>query len=443
MQMSVWEQGFLLTSWNEMTGYSNIGTNKAFAFAAKNQFVFDCFYYSLLGLPSEKFNGLPRPSKWANRGKNVRKLLRLFSLPFAFFWSYFFCYIYILFEFTTCLIQRKRVNLSATFESKFVAYAVCDRACVSILQACENKDSLFWLVPPKCELSRKVEESLGASAVHVASILSVGDILRSCMKALAAHYYLVKKNGARLGLQSYALPEWMLTYAATNLISPGKIFIAEHHDRWAVMADSYCTDMKESGKDCSVELVQHGLEYRETYEKIDGFTAGEGLPYRLRSVASIYVYNEEQLHTFKKNILCERLGNATPLQVNYLKHEIKLGEIKASDFSILFVGHPICRTFHISLLRALKKKTTAVCFYKPHPAAKEKHEIQGVDWIVIDDPGFFPKVDLVVAYPSTLVNEYATHEIPSVVHDIQAEAVNVQSILEKIMNVMKSGMPSK
>lgn len=426
-----------------MTFDSNKKTNSAFAFAAKNQLIFDRFYYFLLGLSPESFSGLPRPSKWANRGENTKRFLKLISLPFAYFWSYFFCYGYICFKFLEYTVRRIRISHSGAFDSKLIAYAVCDRACISIFRACKDKDSLLWLIPPRDQLSEKVRAEMGRNFVESISILSLGDVLRSCIRALAAHHYLVKKHGTRMGLQSYALPEWMIVYSATSKISPDKIFIAEHHDRWAVMADSYCFDVRELGGRCSVELVQHGLEHEATYEKINEFTAGGGLPYRLRSVASIHVYNDEQLLTFKRNILCETSEASSELLVNYLPHEINLTEIESGNFSILFVGHPICRNFHVNLLRALKKNVAVACFYKPHPAAKEKQELSDVDWVVIDDPQFFPKVDLVVAYPSTLVSEYATHGIPSVVHDIQAEANELQYFSEKIMSFMRSGAPSK
>lgn len=390
-----------------------------FAMAASNQYVFDELYYKLLNLSAEDFNGLPRPSKWVKKNPLATKALGLISGLIAFFWCYFFSYIYIATRFLMHLPIRNRGDNLPEKGINTLALAICDRSCVVLSTIIPNSENIVWITPPGVKLSENTSKTIGSNVFDATSFLSLREMLEACKQAYAAHRCLVKEYGIGLGLQSYAVAEWMLMLRALAVISPNKILTAEHHDRWAVMADFYCSIVKENGSRCQLELAQHGKEYESTYQDIESITNKRGLPYRLKNLCKLHVYNHEQFLIFSKNIISSNLFIENNFLVEYLPFKINLTECPGDDLKVLIVGHPICESFQIRLYNSLFLGKKITCFYKPHPTAAASSKIKSIGWRFISDDNFFPNVDLIISYPSTLTDEYKMAGIPSLVHSLR------------------------
>lgn len=400
-----------------------------FAMAASNQYVFDQLYYKLLNLSAEDFNGLPRPSKWVKKNTLATKALRLISGLIAFSWCYFFSYIYIATRFLMYLPIGKRVVNRPGESINTLALAICDRSCAVLSSIITNSENIVWITPPGVKLSENTSKTIGSNVFDATSFLSRREMLEACKQAYAAHRYLVAEYGIGLGLQSYAVAEWMLMFRALAVISPNKILTAEHHDRWAVMADFYCSIVKENGNRCHFELAQHGKEYESTYQDIESITNKHGLPYRLKNLCKLHVYNHEQFSIFTKNIISLNLFNENNFLVDYLPFQINLTECSGDELKVLIVGHPICENFQVRLYNSLFLEKKITCFYKPHPTAAASSKIKSIGWRFISDDNFFPNVDLIISYPSTLTDEYKMAGIPSLVHSLRDNEENFDDFI--------------
>ena len=73
-------------------------------------------------------------------------------------------------------------------------------------------------------------------------------------------------------------------------------------------------------------------------------------------------------------------------------------------------------------------------YYKPHPKAPMSASMETLEWKIIKEANIFPRVDLLVSYPSTLVIEYETAGIPASVHSLDASIDELTQFVEKIKN---------
>lgn len=412
----------------------------AFFFSVKNQQCFDKYYYSLLNVEFSSFWGVPRPSKWAKRHPVFLSLMRILSPLLAVLWCYLFAYLFIVGKFLAALFRSRFV--SRYKKDQLLALAICDRSCIVLsreLADMPGGQSVIWLVPDGVSLSETALGRLSSAPVLASSLLTPSDIIRACIFSLRAHAVLVCRFGIRLSMQSYILPTWASFYFAISKLSPSMIATAEHHDRWAVAADCYCAEVEDEAPCSGLMLVQHGLEYAETYHFITELTGGVGLPYRLRSVRQLYLYNADQSSIFFGNILSNHVSHKNVV-LKCISNSMQLTPVSADKISVLFVGHPICEDFHMAVFKELAERFDLDCFYKPHPAARESAKVREEKWQVILDGGFFPAVNFIISYPSTLVAEYDFYNIPAIVHPMDAGDEQLKPFINSIQVKIDSFM---
>lgn len=407
-----------------------------FSYAAKNQQVFDRVYYHCLGFEADDFNVLPRPAKWARQNDKLSKILKITSSLVAYSWAYVFAYLFILARIFVHAAKKKHGNSFSGETNQVVVYAVCDRSCMVLSKIKTSTSPQVWIKPPGLKFSTDPERTLGLTVIDATSLLSRSEMVSAGLWALAAHRFIVNNQSVRLGLQSYAVVEWMLMLFATAKVSPKKILTSEHHDRWAVMADFYSSLSTKSGDDCRMELAQHGREYENTYQIIEKVAEERELPYRLENVYKIHVYNQEQLRIFEKHILKRGLAKEINLIVECLDQSIALTECVGDEFKVLIVGHPFCEEFQLEIYNRLFRGSSIRCFYKPHPTAGASKKIRTAGWQFIADTDFFPRVDLLVSYPSTLVDEYREAGIPAAIHHNGGIDGSLDVIVEEIKEHM-------
>lgn len=409
-----------------------------FASSARNQQVFDRYYYKLLGLNFSAFWGVPRPSKWAKRHFALLSVMRIFAPIISVLWCYFFAYLFIFAKFFFLFLKLRDVHFSEA--GKTVALAICDRSCIVLsreLKVSSLEREVIWLVPDGVSLSAATLKNLSSTPVLASSVLSRSEIFEAFVFSLKAHALLVSQLGTRLGMQSYILPNWAIFNFSLVKLSPSLIATAEHHDRWAVAADFYCAEMDVGVSGAGIMLVQHGLEHAETYRAIADLTGNVGLPYRLKFVRQLYLYNLDQSIIFFDHIISD-LVDRQCVVLKRISSSMLLSSVSADRTSILFVGHPICEDFHMAVLAELAGRYDLNFFYKPHPAAKESAKVRDADWKVITDASFFPAVNFIISYPSTLVAEYDFYNIPAVVHAIDASNAEVKQVVNSIQVMVDS-----
>jgi hypothetical protein len=211
-------------------------------------------------------------------------------------------------------------------------------------------------------------------------------------------------------MQTIFSQDWLHTYSILNKSENlQEIWFANHYDRWAILfSDFNCTKKV---------FIQHGLLNKDTNP-----------PNLISKVNYGYLIHENQKKFIVDSVIKSDFNFET------LKPSLILSEKGINDkFNVLIVGHA---TLHLeneyNLVRNLDKSKINL-FLKPHPILtfesyiiwKDKHS-----YTLIEDPTFFPKVDLVISYESTLgleysqlgidviyYQEYSVQEIISIIHN--------------------------
>lgn len=272
------------------------------------------------------------------------------------------------------------------------------------------------------------------------TLVNRSDLRQAFMDAVTATYVLGSDMvRSKWALQSYTAFRWFLARRAIDRIS-GPLVTTEHFDRWAVLADRSVRAGRRHGTNGHkrhLVLIQHGA-----LGGLGSATTSRdsllGLPNRLRCVDELYVYNATEEASFRSGVLVTERRDR-PLTVNYFKPAIELsGDISSSRLRILFVGHPICEQFQTAAYHELQKKTVFDAYYKPHPKAPMSGGMAGVGWTIIDNPQVFPRVDLLVSYPSTLVIEYEDQGIPALVHPISITREELPDFLNQTRGLIES-----
>lgn len=211
-------------------------------------------------------------------------------------------------------------------------------------------------------------------------------------------------------LQTIFSQDWLHSYSILNNSNYlEEIWFANHYDRWAVLFDSFKCSKK--------VLVQHGILNKQTKP-----------PHLLRKINYAYLIHESQ----KKFIVGSVIKSDFDFET--LKPSLILSEKGINDkFNVLIVGHAtLYLENEYNLVRNLDKSKINL-FLKPHPILTFESYIKWKDkhsYTLIEDPTFFPKVDLVISYESTLgleysqlgidviyYQEYSVQEIISIIHN--------------------------
>ncbi len=375
-----------------------IEVKRAFQCAALNQFAFDSLYYDFLGRELKAFNGVPRPSKWLNKGRGFVTCIAVLSKLILHLWCCF-AFVYFFAKAISFFSLRKKYK-EKELDLDAVALGVCDRSYDVINQAIGIDGNITFLT-----LLDSHQNNLRGRSVSVSGFLDFRDVLHIFLMSCKIHLHLMKCEDGRLAFQSYAVVDWLAMYYALRRINPKHIITAEHHDRWAVLADFYAGQYSVGSNKISFTVVQHGLEFESTYKRMRSLGFADGLPCKIKNLTKIYCYSSEQFSIFVKDIF-SHCAQVQSIACVYYQFGLVLSDVVGGRKSVLFVGSPICENFHMKLYSMLCSCMSIECYYKPHPTSVVDKAIGKLGWIVIEDKGFFPRVDLVVSYPSTLVDEY-------------------------------------
>jgi hypothetical protein len=160
------------------------------------------------------------------------------------------------------------------------------------------------------------------------------------------------------------------------------------------------------------------------------------LPYKLKSVSDLYLYNSDAKNYFLSNVISKDVSSLAP-RIHFFTPSLN---ISSSDdalgyfFRILFVGSPLCENFHMNLFSKINNESF-LCYYKPHPLNPCSNTVYNLSWKVIEDKGFFPDVDLVICYPSTLELEYSSLGIRTLCHLVDASDKDINHYVSLINEI--------
>lgn len=413
---------------------NSFGIFDAFKMACINQYSFDALGYSNFNENIEKFSGLPRPAKWLGN-KKIKTLIEKFSNILNFAWTFCFAYVYffiIALRFIFSLKGRSRYGINIKNVDNLVL-GVAPRSVFVFKSALGRGDNKYCLTLPWVNVSKELENSKFIE-IKLLDVVDKKDIFKALCRACKAH--AIASSDRNISFQTYIGINWFIVYFAIQKLDPKKIFTAEHHDRWAVLLD-FIAENKKVGDDFSFSIVQHGLEHESTYLEMQKthYGTGVGLPYKIKNVDVVYAYNEAQLEIIKNNILNSR----KELSEKYFKVKLFLHDIGTSQKKkVMFVGHPFCYELQFFIYLQLSKVFDFDFYYKPHPTTEISDCIKKAGWHVIDEKDFFPKVDFLISYPSTLVIEYKELGINSFIHSLNEENFGFPLVAEKAIDFLGS-----
>ena len=393
--------------------------------ALRNEVAIDEHIVAMAGLDPAAFGKIPRPSRWIGKARRypvLSRLLQHVSLPI------WYCLGSLLYE------RQCRQVLALKPAAALRRFDICgqilglSQRCADIVHA-QHLDPLprQWLELPWVPL-RNLPPN--AEVIPALDLLGKADIARSLALAKLAHRALQRRHDVRgWGLQTYTAWRWFVARLAVDKL-PGPLLTVEHFDRWAVLVDGSVWRSQRQQKARQLTVMQHGSVNAE------GPSPGLGLrlPTRLRAVSRLHVYSAADAEVFKREILsarCARHG----LEITFFRPTIPLRKLAMPGRpAILFIGHPLCEAAHCALMTTLHKAGDVQAFYKPHPTADAGAQVAKLPWTVVRGRTVFPRVDVIVSYPSTMVSEYAAHGIPAVVHRMD---IAPDKILERVPEVLQ------
>lgn len=222
--------------------------------------------------------------------------------------------------------------------------------------------------------------------VSIFQLISIKLLFVSFFQSILAPFWL--KSIVDTGYQkilSYSSFKWFMTFNALKDKKFDNIYFANHYDRWAVLFDKLCSKR--------IILLQHGV-LNEKFVP----------PTKLKNVSVLYSYNDLEKEKFESSILDNFNG-----EYFYLNRNIDLQPLKGSyKTKVLFISClPLTFAKEKELL-SLFSPDTLVCIkthpvYQVEPYFDLKREF---DIELITEKDFFPDVDFVISYKSTLAFEY-------------------------------------
>jgi|GEM_PF-2501671 len=409
--------------------------------ATRNEIAFDEMYLRKARLDPEKVGFIPRVPKWFGL---VGHRHRWFKIVWCFgrvFWLAggalaFFLYEFVKFDWLRRVEGNPQHAASVTSEG--MVLELSERTSKVVDSARFSGLPSTWLT---CPWVCQQPLPKNTFKVSLMSLVTRGDLIAALDCALRATYILAHcRIHSRWVLQSYTAFRWFLVRRVVDRLS-GKLVIVEHFDRWAILVDrSTRAQRLKRGCTHSLLLLQHGtLVGPEATPLATAWL--RTLPTRLTCVDELYTYNSQEERVFREAVLVEK-PSKRGLRVFYFTPTITLsGELSIGKPRLLFVGHPLCEVFHEAVYCDLRKMINFEAYYKPHPTVRASKSIYDVGWTVIEDPVYFPRVELLISYPSTLVLEYRQTGVSTLVHLLDARNDELSSFLEQaLVEVTKFGL---
>lgn len=399
-----------------------------YIWATENEIAIDNSVYTLSGVSPAEINYVPRPSKILGKFSQNRKLFKIFVGVFKSLWNiggsaiYFFYEMIILYRHSVRCTDKR----DARGDSGEYALAFSSRAGDILQPSILGFEPKCWITFPWAPLSRQARNG---QHFDIFSLLENRDFVDAFKLAVIASRKLAcRKRTKHWTLQSYTAFRWFAVRIALEKLDINRILLAEHYDRWAVLADRLI-----SKKDASLVLVQHGA--------LSGLTLSDQtrqarlpftLAHRLSNVAQLFVYDESSRAVFESDVLSP-VCIAKGVTVSFFQPMIELTQLPSEHtVRVLFVGHPICEALHVELYKKLSREYNVSFYYKPHPTAGLSDSVKQQSWHIIEGRSYFPVVEFLISYPSTLVNEYAASGISAVLHSLDQDKDFSSGLLESV-----------
>ena len=290
------------------------------------------------------------------------------------------------------------------------------------------KDDDYWLSP----LDYKNVEIGQNRLVECLQAVNNEQLFFSFCDSLKIFCYTLRKKGVRYPFGTIDSFQWFIYYwAVQNIDNNVTLLFCSQMDVWTVLIDKAPQQHK--------IFLQHGTEiipnnsygilfpyYRYNEEK--GFWT-LNIPYKYSSVNQAYVFSENEYQA-----VCSAVFLNKPEKV-IVGYSLVLSDITSSNKSVLIIGfYRSYRVIEEELLEQLKDYNVDV-YLKKHPSdPTEKYNSlrERYDFHFIDTP-FFPRVNLVLSYDSTLALEYKSLGVEVMYY---CETTDICKLMESVIKIL-------
>lgn len=361
--------------------------------AIQNEVAHDLYQLKIAEIDCNKCPSLPRPAKWAVIYSKHPKIFTAMDSIFSASWVFLGVVFFFAEHFRFSSVLCGKVDPDPKGQAFAFSRRCVDLVSSNISTSIQTQLVTFpWL---------KIDSGFGCEAkLDAGLLLKRSTASRILALSILSHIISIKSiYSRRFFFQSYTAWRWY--YARLLLVDlPGPFLTADHFDRWAVLADKVVGERNKRYGKQAFTLLQHGSVNAQTQDVSIGFY----IPTKLCNVTDVYLYSDADYKVFLNDILCTKKHKPA---LNYLVPKLKLSPVdNRGKFSLLVVGHPLCENVHVDFINWLSDCHDVYVLYKPHPLAKESRLISATGCRIVHDKQFYPRVDLVVSYPSTLVTEY-------------------------------------
>ena len=258
--------------------------------------------------------------------------------------------------------------------------------------------------------------------------LSYIDVIRAYFISLVAYYKSVFKYGIEVSILACEAYDFILMYKACSCIPlSAELYFCNHMERNAVLIDHLpqkCKYLLQHGT-LIIRKLKEGLSDSEmAYVESQNFWT-YNLPYKYKSISKVYAFSEKEY-----DALCSSILNNRPLY-DIVGYSIRTTPIVADRRSVLIVGYYSgYARLEEELIKGLQNHGIKI-FLKNHPTQAAKlynHMRYRYEFEFIDSP-YFPAVDYVVSYDSTLALEYESMGSKVLYYD----EYKISQIIEQIL----------
>ncbi len=385
-------------------------------------------------LPESLQLNVPRVQRWSGRALRFPRLMRAAASVAVVSWPYFIAPVLFSFQLLQLIFLKARQGSSQPLRDGSVIGAGFSERAVKLI----NLEGFparadAWLTFPWVNGTRGINSP---EQVGCLGLIRYRDLAGAWNDAMAAVLsWRQSRHLAPWILQTYTAMRWFVAIRAIERTSAHWL-CAEHYDRWAVLLDRAVRH--HPGARLGWTLVQHG--------SVTGLSGADNLklPTRLTRVSQLICFDQDSIDFFHSKVIAP--GARARLVTNVI-HRPSIQTQRLVDqeagLRLLIVGHPFSESLQVRLHEKIRSTfPSVVCFYKPHPHAAMSHDMRTIGWRLVEDPACFPEVDLLLSYPSTLVNEYGSAGIEAVVHPISGNEDEAASVWHSLEPRIRDLQPS-
>lgn len=400
--------------------------------SVSNEINFDSLYFRIINSSPDELGYLPRVPKWISFSQRHLRLMRLLIQVLRFFWIFGGAILFFLKQALQLCSARSKAGAGRFTPSEHgYVFALTERTAEMNMPD-QQAMRATWITMSWSPITRLPQ---GVAHVDYSQILTIRDIALAFLHAIQSVYLLAgKKRQKKWVLQSYTAFHWFTVRAAIDKLT-GPVLMTDHFDRWAVLIDS--SFARRPATDASMlTLVQHG-SVDPVSESAAPVKPTIRLTRRLRAVDELWVYDANSENIFKRDVLSVACSRRIT-EVRYFKPSIVLTRLDDTEgLRVLFVGYSLCEQVHVALYHRLISDFRLKVYYKPHPRTVMSMQLEDVGWTVLKESTTFPEVDLLISYPSTLVTEYASLSVKSVVHPLDIKAAEIENFYQLVVEAIK------